>query len=425
MSLGFLELVALMMSLGDFGVAANPNAASSAEVMKYAVTAADYTVHVDVEAILPSNYKVLTKLPNKEPIRSDKHTKRELQNAIKELEAGRALINAATGMDIVNDVTSASAWITLSATGEPAFLVALRGKIPSDAVKKVAALMGGNIQNIDGQNAITDPSGMVMAGVTADGVMLLGKPAWVKDRLSSKWKAPGKGKAGSSSARVAALIDEKPFMMIASHPSKTASARLAADLAEQPFIADFAAAHAFAAVAMAHNGIGWTWTDRNKAGYATAVMASEGLIDIFRAMHFGARGLSKFLFAALESYRGTNKEIDAVLKNKKKILALVTSSTGDGQFKAKVTKQPKRLTVTVKATGTSFSDVIPLAAFAPAVGAGAYLALASGGDEMVGASSKSAKADKKGKRTKRGKKGRLDAGKTYRAVKNKKKVRAN
>ena len=87
-----------------------------------------------------------------------------------------------------------------------------------------------------------------------------------------------------------------------------------------------------------------------------------------RAAQIAPRGIAKMMLGGLESYRGTSKQIDDVLRRKAEVMKVVETYTGDGNFKQTITKDPKTLRLTVRAQGKSLSDVVPAGLALPAVG---------------------------------------------------------
>ena len=96
-------------------------------------------------------------------------------------------------------------------------------------------------------------------------------------------------------------------------------------------------------------------------------MLTDGFLDLTRAMHIAPRGFAKIVGAAIDSYKGKDKDADALIAHKAELLKVVDSYTGDGKFKVKVEKDAKGHAVTVRATGKSLSDVVPAAALVPVV----------------------------------------------------------
>ena len=74
----------------------------------------------------------------------------------------------------------------------------------------------------------------------------------------------------------------------------------------------------------------------------------------------------------LESYRGTDKKIDEVLRRKADIMKIVETYTGDGNFKVKLDKNPQTLRLDVRATGKSLSEVLPAGFVLPMAAVGMF-----------------------------------------------------
>ena len=105
------------------------------------------------------------------------------------------------------------------------------------------------------------------------------------------------------------------------------------------------------------------------------VMASisDGLVDLLRAGQIAPRGFAKIVLGGLESYRGLNKQIDAIVDHKTDITKIVNTYTGDGSFKAKVDKDTKSLKLNVRLTGKSVSEVVPVGVIVPMAAIGAAM----------------------------------------------------
>ncbi len=377
MEAGFIELLSVLLSLSGFGVPANPNAPSAAEVMKYAPASADYALYVDLEAVVPHNYQVLTSLPGQAALKANRQARHAIEDVVKQAEAGRTMIKQLTGIDPITDIKSVAMWVTLADAGDPAALVVVRGNFPSNMLDAIAATAGGAVKKMAGGTTLAAPDGREMAGLTRDGTLLFGTTSEVEARLGRKWRTP-RARAGSTRARFAAMLDDKPFAAIASSPGKSALRLIAREIddPDAAFVRDLMSSHVFAALALHHDGVAWTWTDRTTAGYERAVMASEGLIEMFRAAHFGTRGMVRLVLAGMASYRSQVPEIDVILRHQDQILKLVTELTGDGRFQARITPDSPKRTVTVRAQGKSLSEVVPVVGVLPVLGAATFLLVA-------------------------------------------------
>ena len=374
MTLGFLELVVLLTTLGGFGVDANPKAPAAAEVMKYAPADADFMFHADLQAIVPRNYKFLKSLPNHKLVAGREHAKKMVLGTINEIDMGVNMAKGMLGMDPINDLHSVTMWAKLPSAGQPEALIVMRGAM-TDKLLEAMANMGGSRLDVEGVKAVQFNNGMAMAAVHK-GEFFLGTPGWVRARLGKSWRAV-RIAANSPQGHMRKLLASKPFLMIASKPSQQAIRRLARELPSDNVLADLVSGHQFGAVALTSKGISWTFQARNKDGYRRALMASEGALDLFRASHIGTRGMARVALAALYSYRGKVKEIDAILQHENELMSVLSAFTGNGKFKTVVDKKPKKFTVSVKATGKKLSDVLPLMGILPGIGAAVFMGMSA------------------------------------------------
>ncbi len=371
-SLGFIELLAIIVTLGGFEVSPNPKAPSATEVMKYAPADTDFMAHLDLQAVVPSNYKALQKLVDHDIVKDQPATRAALTEMLREIDNGLLMAKGLSGLDIINDLHSITAWMQLPGTAEPKALAVLRGNFPADLIDRLSQQSGTPKARLEGYDSISAPDGSATLALKGR-ELLLGTPAWVAARLAKSWQPP-RFKAGSSIARATEMLRDKPFFALVSKPSPIAAKRLLQEMGNRDNAAtDLVSGHALAVVTLEHNGMDWLWQARSKGGYERAVMTSEGLLDLFRASHFASRGLATIALSALRSYAGTSREIDAFLRHETKVLALVTGITGDGKFRADVRKDPTRRTIAVRARGKKLSDVLPISGLLPAIAAGMFL----------------------------------------------------
>jgi hypothetical protein len=92
---------------------------------------------------------------------------------------------------------------------------------------------------------------------------------------------------------------------------------------------------------------------------------SDGVVDLLRAAQIAPRGVAKIMIGALDSYKGTNKQVDALIAHKADLMKLVTTFTGDGQFKVTKNADAGKLRLDVRATGKSVSEVVPAGVIVP------------------------------------------------------------
>jgi hypothetical protein len=132
-----------------------------------------------------------------------------------------------------------------------------------------------------------------------------------------------------------------------------------------------------ASFAVYHDGVGWSWTDSSKDGFDAMVTLSEGVIDIMRASQVAPRGIAKIALGALESFKSDPRIAD-LLKHRDDLLKVVAGFTGDGTFRVKADKDAKAFKVTIRATGKSVSEVLPVGLIVPLGALGAVVALRDG-----------------------------------------------
>jgi hypothetical protein len=409
---GFLEFIALLTTLGSFGVDANPRAPSAAEVMTYAPADADFMIHADLQAVVPGNYKRLQALSGEKVVKVNPQLRGAVDAILQEIRTSASTVKGLTGLDPVADVHSVTSWIQISDAGQPQLLLVLRGNLAADVVDRIAQTSGGTTTAIDGHKVFMAPDGSFMLALKK-GQLLLGTAAWVQSRLAASWKA------SRPDARVTAVLDARPFFAMVSRPSQAAGQRIANEIGGGDNVAlDLIRGHEIAALALTHQGVTWTVTSREARGYERAVMASEGILDLMRASHHGVRGLAKVMMAGLPSYAGQEPEIDAILRHQDELLKVVDSVTGDGKFKVDFKKQPRQRTLTVKATGKKLSDVISVVGLLPVMGAGMYLGMSRAADEQeMAATAKVVEVPEMAEDTAGGAAGRLDVRSVYRQVK--------
>jgi hypothetical protein len=368
---GFLELITLMLALSGFGVDANKKAPSADTVLAYTVEDADLVAYLDVAAVGPRNHKVLVGLPDDPTVKANPDALALAKKLKTNVEGVRGMAKAVAGLDPVNDITSVTVYLDFAPGAAPQQMAVARGTFPADFLKKVAAVAGGTTGAIDGRTTLELDATRFM-GMTKDGTLIVGPRAWVEPRVDDDWKAP-KRKKGSAWAAIGKRLDAKPFLLIAAKLDETTAAALAKEV-DEPFASDLIAGSELAILALHTDGVAFHWKDRSKAGLERIALATEGMIELTRAAHVAPRAIAKIAVAALGSYAGQSKDVDALIARKDDLLAVIEEYTGDGKFKVQLDKNAKARTLTVRATGKSLSDVVPAAMFVPA---GAFLFLAA------------------------------------------------
>ncbi len=358
---GLIELLAVLLSLGDFGAAPNSKAPAPAEVLKYAPDSYDLMLYADVEVVLPKNYDALSKLPDKPAIKENAKLAEEVRSVLREAETGRQGFVTMAGFDPIKDIQSVAVFAQIHSANEmPDFLVVVRGKIPVDKIKGLVA-MGA--------------PGNVTAGKGDKGELLLGTKAWIEAREAKDWKAK------KPDARAVDVLKKKPLFAMTATFSEQARNALASQMGPKAnVLTDMLGGHDFASFHITHNGGGWSWVAKDKAGLERAALASAGVIDLMRAGHYGSRGMAQVVLAAIDSYKEQIPEVAELTKHRDELLGVVNALTGDGKFKATVSKQAGTNTLSVQLSGKTLSDVFPVAGAMFLGGIGAFVMAGHGAE---------------------------------------------
>jgi hypothetical protein len=362
--MGAGELIVLLLALSGFGVAQNPNAPTSQEVLKYA-PAADVMIHVDLEAVVPNNWAKLVALPDDPTIKAVPELADEIRGMVQMAKGGVEMAKGTIGFDPIQDLDSVTAWAQYGDKGDPSFLIVARGQFPLGVIDKMQPPdPSAKKETIDGRTFLSLPDGQGL-GQAADGAILFGTAGLVKARVGAKW-SPAKPKKGSLGDRSAAWIDAKPFLLMTSAPSAVARKRVMRDAKDEDtaVFREILLGQDFMAIGLSWNGVSWIYDARESGGFDNAVLASEGTVSLLRAGHHATRGIAQILLAALPAYASYDKSIPAIVRKRADILKLVWSFSGDGNFVAQVDKNAADKSVTVQATGKSLSEVVPMIAVA-------------------------------------------------------------
>lgn len=363
MSFGIIEVITLLMGLAGFSVTHNPKAPTADQALEYAVADADVVAHLDATSIIPGNYKVLTSLQNQPQIKASPELARMVRKAVTEIDGPRALVKNLVGIDLARDIADATAFVRFVPDHDPDVLVAVHGTFHADTIDKLAKMTGKAATKASGATWLDAGDNSAVA-LTRSGVLLLGSTALVRERLASAWHMPARS-PGSNLANVAKVLDGKPVFALCMTLSKRARTQLLAKMQGQNFATDVIKRHKLASFAVYDNGIGWSWIDSSRTGLDAMTQMSEGTIEVLRAAQIAPRGFAKIVMGALESYRGTDKQVDALLRRKGDLQKLVEAYGGNGDFKAQVDKNPARLTLDVRLTGKSLSEVLPAGGIVP------------------------------------------------------------
>lgn len=367
MDSGFVEIITLLLGISGFGIQQNPKAPTPDVSLQYAMPDADVVVHFDAGSVVPNNYKVLTALPNNPGIKASPELAKMVRKAIGEVEGGRGLAKTATGIDLASDVNDATMFFQIVPNRDPNYVAVMHGNFSAANVDKIAKMKKGMAVVKVGDASMVEMGDENAIAVTKDGTMIAGTVGLVKERVAATWKAPARA-ANSNLAYAAEVLGQKPVFALVMTLSPTARKEALAKIGGKNFATDVVQRHKLLAFSVFADGVGWTWIDSNKAGLDAMEMMSQGTLELMKAGHIAPRGIAKMMLGGLESYRGTNKQIDDVLRRKAEVMKVVETYTGDGNFKQTITKDPKTLRLTVRAQGKSLSDVVPAGLALPAVG---------------------------------------------------------
>jgi hypothetical protein len=369
---GFVEVILLLLGLSNFGLQTNPNPPTADASLQYAMPDADIVLHVDAATFVPNNYKALMQLSNQPQIKASPELSKTVREAVAEIDGMRGLAKTMVGIDPTTDVSSATLFLQILPKQDPSFVAAVRGKFTAANIEKIAKLTSKQTAKVGGGVMIELGGNDPAIALTKDGVLLAGTPKLVRDRLADTWRAPARP-AGGSLALAAEAIAGKPVFAVAVAMSPTARKTALDELGpKKNFATDVIQRHKGATFSVYTDGIGWTWIDRDKAGLDAMAQMSEGVLELLRAGQIAPRGMVKIILGGLESYRGTDKTIDEVLRRKADIMKIVEAYTGDGNFKVKLDKNPGAVRLDVRATGKSLSEVVPAGAILPIAAMGFF-----------------------------------------------------
>jgi hypothetical protein len=367
---GFAEAISLLFALGGLGVDANPKAPTADVVLEHQLEDADLVVHFDAAAVIPRNYKVLTGLSSDASVQASPALRDMARKLTTDVEGMRGMAKGMLGVDPTTDISSLTVFLKFKPAGEPDGLLVVRGKLPGDLVKKVAAMTGGKIESIDGRDAVSVADDALL-GIAKNGNVIIGTATLARPRLANAWRAPARNKAAPI-GRYAQILDGKPFFATMLRPSAPMLAEMTKDFSpsEKNVASDLLRGLEVSTFALYHDGMGWSWADKTDAGARRIKQVSDGGVELLRAAQIAPRGMANIAAAAIDSYAGQSKEIDVLIKRKAELLALVSDFSGDGKFKAVVTHNGRQ--VSARLSGKKLSDVVPVAFLAPMIAIGLY-----------------------------------------------------
>ncbi|MBA3457122.1 MAG: hypothetical protein H0T42_28825 [Deltaproteobacteria bacterium] len=365
MSFGIVEVITLFLGMSGFGLQTNPKAPTAEQSLMYAMPDADVVVHFDAASVVPGNYKVLQNLPNQPQIKATPELAKMVRQAIGEVEGARGLAKGMTGIDLVTDISDATIFLQIVPQQDPNFVAVVHGKFSTGTIDKIAKMSRATVTKVGG-GVMMEKGNDPAIGVTKDGIMIAGTASLVRDRLGDAWRAPARA-TGSNLAFAAEVLGAKPIYAVVLTMSATARKEALTKMgADKNFVTDLVQRHKAASFSVFVDGIGWTWIDSTRAGVDAMAMMSEGSLELLRALQIAPRGFAKIALGAIDSYKGTDKQIDELIRRKGDVLKIVESYTGDGNFKTKIDRDAKANKLTVRATGKTLSEVVPAGFFIPA-----------------------------------------------------------
>ena len=101
---------------------------------------------------------------------------------------------------------------------------------------------------------------------------------------------------------------------------------------------------------------------------------SDGVVDLLRAAQIAPRGFAKIALAALDSYKGVNKQIDALIAHKADLIKIVdhVHRRRSVQVEGRQGRE-ERCALNVRLTGKSLSEVVPVGVVIPMLALGFFV----------------------------------------------------
>jgi len=373
MSFGIVELISLLLSLGGFGVTPNPKPPTVDASLQYAMPDADIVIHFDAASVVPGNYKVLTQLPDQPQIKASPDLAKAVRQMINEVEGPRSMAKGMIGFDPVTDLSDVTAFAQhVPNAPQPHFVVVAHGKFTPEMLDKVGKLTGKTVVK-SGASSLIDMGDGNAVGLAKDGTLIAGGAPLVKERLADAWKVPSHA-AGTNLGQAADMLAGHPVFGVSLTVSQAMRQQILKEHPDKNFLTDLVKRGHGSSFAVYADGIGWTFNDSTAAGLDQMAQLSDGVVDILRAAQIAPRGFAKIALAALDSYKGLNKQVDTLLAHKADLNKLVAAYTGDGQFKSKIDKDPKAMRLNVRLSGKTLSEVVPVGVVVPMAAIGFLVA---------------------------------------------------
>src|SRR5262245_7311608 len=135
--MGIGELIVILLSLSGLGIQADPKAPGTQEIAKYAPDSPDLMFHFDSVAVLPGNWKYLQALPDSAEMKKSPELREQLKQMLQMADGSLQMAKAQVGFDPITDLTSFTSFVNFGVTGDPMFIVVVRGTFPADVVDKI------------------------------------------------------------------------------------------------------------------------------------------------------------------------------------------------------------------------------------------------------------------------------------------------
>jgi len=370
MSFGIVEIISLLLSLGGFGLQPNPKPPTVDASLEYGIADADVMVHFDAASVIPSNYKVLLALPDQPSIKASPELTKVARQLINEVEGPRGMAKGMIGFDPVNDLSDVTLFARIVPKQDPTAVVVAHGKFTPAMLDKMAKFAGRQVVKVGAASLIEMDGGNAIA--LKNGTLIAGASVLVKERAADTWKAPPHP-PGTNLGQAAEVLGGHPVFAVSLTVSQGVRDAVLKEHPEKNFFTDLIRRGKGSSFSVYTDGIGWTFNDSTAAGVDQMALLSDGVVDVLRAAQIAPRGFAKIALAALDSYKGLNKQVDALIAHKGDLNKLVAQYTGDGQFKAKIDKDPKAQRLTVRLSGKTVSEVVPVGVVIPMAALGFLL----------------------------------------------------
>lgn len=371
MGFGIVEVIALLLGMSGFELQNNPKAPTVDAALEYAIPDPDLVSHVDAGSFVPNNYATLQHLADQPAIKSSPELVDIVKQVVAQAEDMRAQAKAMTGLDLATDINDATIFLKFVPGHErPDFVAEVHGNFSAAMLDKLAQQMMHKPALKIGSGVLveTGPDTPAIA-VTGNGVLLAGQKNLLADRLSPKWHAPSHA-ANTPLAYIADTISNHAVLSVSLTLSNAAKAEIQKKHfhpGDKNFATDLLARGRGASLALYHDGMGIVWQDATKVGADDMAQMLDGLVDLMRAAQIAPRGFAKIMFGALDSYKG-NKQVDELIRHKADLVKIMDNYTGDGSFQVK--RETVNNRASVRMTGKSLSEVVPLGVVLPLFGLG-------------------------------------------------------